>query len=123
MIDQESLLDRDGTLRREICRPAVPRTTPGESDVPALPLKRVRVAQVVTGLVLGGGGQVMSTIARNVDRSRFDPDFYLRRDLWRIRRRFWMPRRAGHLSAFDACFVRIQRSVGSLLECLRGAKR
>jgi glycosyltransferase involved in cell wall biosynthesis len=36
----------------------------------------VRVAQVVTGLVLGGGGQVMSTIARNVDRSRFDLDFY-----------------------------------------------
>lgn len=36
----------------------------------------MRVAQIVTGLVLGGGGQVMSTIARNVDRSRFDLDFY-----------------------------------------------
>lgn len=38
--------------------------------------KQVRVAQIVTGLVLGGGGQVMSTIARNIDRSRFYMDFY-----------------------------------------------
>jgi glycosyltransferase involved in cell wall biosynthesis len=48
----------------------------GTSNVSSLPPRRVRVAQVVTGLVLGGGGQVMSTIARNIDRSRFDLDFY-----------------------------------------------
>ncbi len=38
--------------------------------------RQIRVAQIVTGLVLGGAGQVMSAIARNVDRSRFHVDFY-----------------------------------------------
>jgi glycosyltransferase involved in cell wall biosynthesis len=38
--------------------------------------RRIRVAQIITGLELGGGGQVMSTIARNIDRSRFEVDFY-----------------------------------------------
>ena len=37
---------------------------------------KIRVAQVITGLVLGGGGQVMWTIARNFDRRRFDLDVY-----------------------------------------------
>lgn len=44
------------------------------ADTPAG--RPLRVAQIVTGLVLGGGGQVMSAIARNVDRSRFHVDFY-----------------------------------------------
>ena len=49
--------------------------SPAESR--ALPAKpRIRVAQVITGLALGGGGQVMSTIARNIDRSRFEVDFF-----------------------------------------------
>jgi glycosyltransferase involved in cell wall biosynthesis len=38
--------------------------------------RRIRVAHVITGLVLGGGGQVMWTIARNFDKSRFDADVY-----------------------------------------------
>src|SRR5687767_11069858 len=37
---------------------------------------KIRVAEVVTGLVLGGGGQAMSIIARKLDRTRFDADFY-----------------------------------------------
>ena len=38
--------------------------------------RRLRVAQVITGLVLGGGGQVMWTIARSIDRSRYDMDVF-----------------------------------------------
>jgi len=38
--------------------------------------RRVRVAQIITGLVLGGGGQVMRGLARNIDTTRFDVDFY-----------------------------------------------
>jgi glycosyltransferase involved in cell wall biosynthesis len=38
--------------------------------------RRLRVAHVITGLVLGGGGQVMWTIARNFDKSRFDADVF-----------------------------------------------
>lgn len=38
--------------------------------------RRIRVAQIITGLVLGGGGQVMFTIARNIDKSRFDVDVF-----------------------------------------------
>jgi glycosyltransferase involved in cell wall biosynthesis len=38
--------------------------------------RKIRVAQIITGLVLGGGGQVMWTIARNIDKSRFDLDVY-----------------------------------------------
>ena len=37
---------------------------------------KLRVAQVITGLVLGGGGQVMWTIARNFDRSQFELDVF-----------------------------------------------
>jgi glycosyltransferase involved in cell wall biosynthesis len=37
---------------------------------------KLRVAQVITGLVLGGGGQVMWTIARNFDRSQFEIDVF-----------------------------------------------
>jgi glycosyltransferase involved in cell wall biosynthesis len=38
--------------------------------------RKLRIAQVITGLVLGGGGQVMRTIIRNLDRSRFDADVF-----------------------------------------------
>jgi glycosyltransferase involved in cell wall biosynthesis len=38
--------------------------------------RKLRIAQIITGLVLGGGGQVMWTIARNFDRRRFDLDVY-----------------------------------------------
>ena len=38
--------------------------------------RKIRIAQVITGLVLGGGGQVMLTIARNLDRTRFEMDIY-----------------------------------------------
>jgi glycosyltransferase involved in cell wall biosynthesis len=37
---------------------------------------KLRIAQVITGLVHGGGGQVMWTIARNFDRSRFEIDVF-----------------------------------------------
>lgn len=54
-----------------------------ESLAPALPwasgepaARPLRVAEVVTGLVLGGVGQVMVAIARHLDRSRFHVDFY-----------------------------------------------
>lgn len=40
------------------------------------PPRKLRVAQVITGLILGGGGQVMWMIVRNIDRSRFDLDVY-----------------------------------------------
>jgi glycosyltransferase involved in cell wall biosynthesis len=38
--------------------------------------RKIRVAQIITGLVFGGGGQVMWTIARKIDRTRFDMDIY-----------------------------------------------
>jgi glycosyltransferase involved in cell wall biosynthesis len=38
--------------------------------------RKLRIAQVITGLVLGGGGQVMWTIARNFDRAQFDIDVF-----------------------------------------------
>jgi len=34
------------------------------------------VAQVITSVVLGGGGQVMSALARNIDRTAFEMDVY-----------------------------------------------
>jgi len=37
---------------------------------------KIRIAQVITGLVFGGGGQVMWTIARKIDRAQFDMDIY-----------------------------------------------
>ena len=40
------------------------------------PARRIRVAEVLTGLVLGGVGRIMTGIARHVDRSRFHVDFY-----------------------------------------------
>ncbi len=46
--------------------------SPGETDTP----RRIRVAQVITSVVLGGGGQVISAIARNIDQSRFEMDVY-----------------------------------------------
>lgn len=36
----------------------------------------IRVAQVITSVVLGGGGQVMSAFARNIDTSAFAMDIY-----------------------------------------------
>jgi glycosyltransferase involved in cell wall biosynthesis len=41
-----------------------------------VPARKLRIAQVITGLVLGGGGQVMLTIARNLDRTQFEMDIY-----------------------------------------------
>jgi glycosyltransferase involved in cell wall biosynthesis len=38
--------------------------------------RKIRIAQVITGLVFGGGGQVMWTIARKIDRTRFDMDIF-----------------------------------------------
>ena len=34
------------------------------------------MAQVITSVVLGGGGQVMSALARNIDRTAFEMDVY-----------------------------------------------
>jgi hypothetical protein len=38
--------------------------------------KRIRVAQVITSVVLGGCGQIMCGLARHVDKSRFDIDVF-----------------------------------------------
>lgn len=38
--------------------------------------RRLRVAHVITGLELGGGGAVVLTIARALDRTRFDMDVF-----------------------------------------------
>src|SRR5262245_9902599 len=38
--------------------------------------RRLRVAHVITGLELGGGGAVVLTIARDLDRSRFEMDVF-----------------------------------------------
>jgi glycosyltransferase involved in cell wall biosynthesis len=48
----------------------------GKYDNAVLPSRRIRVAQVINGLTLGGGGQVMHVLARGIDRTRFDLDFY-----------------------------------------------
>ena len=40
------------------------------------PPRRIRVAQIITGLELGGGGAVVSTIGRALDRTRFEMDVY-----------------------------------------------
>lgn len=53
-------------------------------DQPAAPLevvaakatRRLRIAHVITGLQLGGGGQVVLTLARGIDRDRFEMDVY-----------------------------------------------
>jgi len=37
---------------------------------------KIRVAQVVTSVVLGGGGQVISAIARHLDRAAFEMDVF-----------------------------------------------
>jgi glycosyltransferase involved in cell wall biosynthesis len=41
-----------------------------------VPSRRIRVAQIITGLELGGGGAVVSTIGRALDRTRFEMDVY-----------------------------------------------
>lgn len=38
--------------------------------------RKVRIAQVITGLPLGGGGQVIWTISRKLDKARFDMDIF-----------------------------------------------
>ncbi|MCP9447043.1 MAG: glycosyltransferase [Nitrospira sp.] len=38
--------------------------------------RKIRIAQVITGLVVGGGGQVVWTIARKIDRARFEMDIF-----------------------------------------------
>ena len=38
--------------------------------------RKIRVAHIITGLVYGGGGQVVLTVARNIDRTRFEMDVY-----------------------------------------------
>jgi len=43
---------------------------------PVQQARRLRVAHVITGLQLGGGGAVVLTIARALDRSRFDMDVF-----------------------------------------------
>lgn len=42
----------------------------------AQPGRRLRIAQVITSVVLGGGGQVMSALARNIDRTAFEMDVF-----------------------------------------------
>lgn len=37
---------------------------------------KLRIAQVINSVVLGGGGQVISSLARNIDQSRFDMDVH-----------------------------------------------
>lgn len=56
---------------------------PGAADpgrlAPAVrvpPSRRIRVAHVITGLELGGGGAVVSTIGRALDRTRFEMDVF-----------------------------------------------
>lgn len=46
------------------------------SCVPGSISRKIRIAQVITGLVLGGGGQVVWTIARKIDRTQFEMDVY-----------------------------------------------
>jgi glycosyltransferase involved in cell wall biosynthesis len=43
---------------------------------PANETRRIRLAYVITGLELGGGGAVVLTLARALDRRRFDLDVY-----------------------------------------------
>lgn len=38
--------------------------------------RRIRVAQVITSVVLGGGGQFISALARSIDRESFEMDVY-----------------------------------------------
>ena len=47
-----------------------------DSSAPAAGGRRLRLAHVITGLELGGGGQVVLTIARALDRTRFDLDVF-----------------------------------------------
>ena len=47
-----------------------------QEAVTANQARRIRLAYVITGLELGGGGAVVLTLARALDRSRFDLDVY-----------------------------------------------
>jgi glycosyltransferase involved in cell wall biosynthesis len=49
---------------------------PGSAAAGRHQSRRLRVAHVITGLELGGGGAVVLTIARALDRARFDMDVF-----------------------------------------------
>jgi len=62
-----------GRARREIGIGAA--TTQLEMMKPQSP-RRLRVAQVITSVVMGGGGQVISAFSRHLDKSKFQMDVY-----------------------------------------------